>query len=206
MSYPEREFWNQKYDRGGISGKGSVGKYRHWKWMKIYETIGAFKNVIDVGCGDLKFWLHPYAVHLMTKPNFKYAGIDISDRIIRKNREDYKIFQFHNYPSDHYLHELNAKVVLALDLIFHIMDFNRVKLTLENLCLYSEDWIVIYNWDKNPFLDKGLVTDEISQHFWNIEDPEFLDIIINHGFGLEEDFRSPYDPWGKLYFFREFPE
>lgn len=202
MGYPEREYWNQKYDRGGRSGKGSIGKYRHWKWMKIYEVIGSFKEIIDVGCGDLTFWLHPYGTHLMTKPDFKYVGIDISDRIIKKNRENYKHLEFHNYASDHYLHELNASVVFALDLLFHIMDYDRLKITLENLCLYSNDWIVIYNWHNNPFQDKGLVTDDISQHFWELESYELKDIFLDHGFKRKDEFKVPFDPWGKLYFYQ----
>ena len=83
----EEKFWNKKYAEGGISGQGSIGKYRTWKWVKIREVIGNFRDVIDVGCGDLRFWEHPIANKILNKRRFKYLGIDISNEIINRNRK-----------------------------------------------------------------------------------------------------------------------
>jgi len=202
---PEKEFWDKKYAEGGISGKGSIGKYRNWKWGMINQVIGPFKSLIDVGCGDLSFWKHPIANRIQKQKDFRYVGIDISDNIISRNRA----FAFRVKPklnficdSAHFLLDLKkAQVVFCLDLLFHIMDDFRFELTLDNLCKYSSEWIVIYTWHKNPFELQGVVTDEISQYYRDFKKYNY--IFIMNEFNLNTFFEVPFDEFGGLYFFRK---
>lgn len=191
----EKKFWNKKYADGGISGQGSIGKYRTWKWMKIMQMIPDLREVIDVGCGDLRFWQHPIAREFTTRKGFTYLGIDISDEIIARNQEIAPHLDFVCAPSHLDLGE-KAQVVLALDLLFHIMDDGNFEETLEQLCKASKLWIVIYSWRKNPFPDSN--TDGVSQTFRKLGD--YRQIFESNEFRLKEYFPVPYDPFGVLYF------
>lgn len=198
---PEKEFWNKKYEDGGISGRGSIGRYRNWKWIRIYNETGEFKSVVDVGCGDLKFWMHPIGFFIRTKKGFEYTGIDVSEVIIERNRKIAPRWNFICSASHELQGKLKAQVVLALDLLFHIMDEKRFKFTLENLCKWSNDWVVIYNWDENPFENLGEVTDGVSQYYRNLDDYEW--IFGDHLFELVKKIKVPFDDYGMLYFFRK---
>ena len=197
---PEKDFWNKKYSEGGISGKGSIGKYRNWKWGRIYQVVGPFKSVVDVGCGDLSFWQYPIANKIMKDKDFVYLGIDISDHIISRNRKFAPQLNFICSPS-HVPQDVSKVVVsLCMDLLFHIMDQGRFELTLENLCKYSEDWIVIYNWKKNPFELQGVVTDGVSQYFRKLGD--YRHVFDMNSFELVDFVDVPFDDFGRLYFLR----
>ena len=195
----EKKFWNRKYAEGGISGRGSIGKYRTWKWVKIRDVIGNFREVIDVGCGDLKFWEHPVANKILNQRRFKYLGIDISDEIITRNRKFAPNLKFICAPSHERIPE-KAEVVLALDLLFHIMDQGNFEETLDQLCKASKQWIVIYSWQKNPFEKDYTVTDGKSQYFRKLND--YTHIFNKHEFRLKDFYRVPYDPYGVLYFMK----
>jgi len=198
---PEKEFWNKKYSEGGISGKGSIGKYRNWKWGMINQVIGVFNSVIDVGCGDLSFWKHPIALRIGKQKDFRYTGIDISEFIINKHKVFAPRYNF-ICSGSHNLESIDkAQVVLCLDLLFHIMDDFRFELTLNNLCEYSDEWIVIYTWHKNPFELQGVVTDEISQFFRPLN--EYNYVFYSNEFDLHKKLIVPFDEFGMLYFFRK---
>ena len=196
----EKKFWNKKYEDGGISGLGSIGKYRAWKWLKIKQVIGDFKSVIDVGCGDLRFWQHPIASKMVKKQkDFKYLGIDISDFIIEKNNVFAPNFEFLVAPS-HIDQGRQAEVLLCLDLLFHIMDDINFEMTLEHLCSSAEKWIVIYTWKRNPFEHQYRFTDGKSQYFRKLQDYNY--VFDGNGFKLQAFFNVPYDNYGRLYFFK----
>ena len=195
----EKKFWNRKYAEGGISGRGSIGKYRTWKWAKIRDVIGNFREVIDVGCGDLKFWEHPIANKILNQRRFKYLGIDISDEIITRNRKFAPGLKFICAPS-HKPIPGEAEVVLALDLLFHIMDHGNFEETLQQLCKASKLWIVIYSWQKNPFEKDYTVTDGKSQYFRKLS--EYTHVFDENDFRLKDFYRVPYDPFGVLYFMK----
>jgi hypothetical protein len=197
-----KDFWNNKYFRGGISGKGSIGKYREWKWKTIDKVIGNFHEVIDLGCGDMKFWDHKIGKKLMRQKDFLYIGVDISDYIIEKNSKRDRDRIFINQSSEISL-GIRSQVVFVLDLLFHIMDKERLIQTLKNVCYYAREWIVIYNWVFNPFALEDKVTDGISQHYWNLTKPELVQIFWDNNFKIEFFTYSPYDPYGALTIYRK---
>ena len=195
----ERKFWNRKYKEGGISGRGSIGRYRNWKWNKIRQTIGEdFESLVDVGCGDLSFYKHPIANRIIKRKGFKYTGIDVSDFIINKNRVFAPDHEFICAPFHVEQPGLRGQVVFALDLLFHIMDDGEFGMGLENLCNYTNQFLIIYNWQKNPFGESK--TDGISQCFRKLGD--YQHIFTTNDMQLFETFTVPYDPFGKLYFFK----
>ena len=50
---------------------------------------------------------------------------------------------------------LKKDVVFCFDVLFHIMDSKTFIEILQNLCHYSNDYILIHTWLNNPFSDKN---------------------------------------------------
>jgi 2-polyprenyl-3-methyl-5-hydroxy-6-metoxy-1,4-benzoquinol methylase len=197
----EKEFWNKKYREGGISGRGSLGLYRNWKWNKIRKTIGLdFNSLIDVGCGDLRFWDHPHGKSVFKQRIFKYVGIDISEEIIERNRKAKPDFMFYCQPAQVQISGISSQIVFCLDLLFHIMNDGEFEVILENCCRYTNQFLIIYTWQRNPFEGSDTVTDEISNYYRHLSD--YRHIFNHNDLELWAEFEVPYDPYGKLYFFR----
>jgi len=139
----EKDYWDQRYAEGGDSGWCSVGKLREWR-HKIVSKNTSLKNksILDVGCGDLRFW-----------QGFKhqdYTGLDISSVIITKN--------FNNRPEWKFLCvdaskvELTRKydVVFCFEMLFHIMSEEAFIGILKNLNRWTGEMLFISCWSKRP--------------------------------------------------------
>lgn len=136
----EETYWEGWYRQGGASGPGSVGALRGWKWS-ILEKYSRMNDVVDVGCGDLSFW--------GTKECKRYIGIDISPSIIEQNRIKCPQWTFICSPAGA-RQDVSAETVICLDMLFHIMDDKEYIKILQNLTYYSQKFIFIYTWHKNP--------------------------------------------------------
>lgn len=215
--FEKNNYWDRRYKEGGTSGKGSIGRLKAWKWNTISRYINKPENVIDVGCGDLTMWDE------MDWDLNSYIGLDISETIIKRNKQRQPDFRFICTSADVY-HELQGEVVLCLDLLFHIMDDDIYEKTLKNLCQYSEKWIFIYTWYRNPFLDqrykwwtrmtffiKGeysnllasfknkMTSDNIYQKYRDFS--QYITQFEGYGFKLVAVERNEIDPYGAMYIF-----
>jgi len=153
------QYWNERYRSGIDSGKGSVGKYRAWKWQGIDHYVDVRKSsVLDVGCGDLQFWLG--------RDCNNYIGIDISQVIIERARAKRPKWTFFLTDATERF-PFEADVVLCMDLVFHIMTEEKLVRLLSNLKSWAQIWLFIFNWHKNPL---KAVSDGKYQHFWQLED------------------------------------
>jgi hypothetical protein len=148
------EYWEKRYRDGGKSGQGSVGMARDWKWSVIQKHVPQVEDVVDVGCGDLSFW--------EGRTCERYIGIDISPHIIRRNSEKRPDWAFVARPAEKRL-PLRGRVVLCLDVLFHILDDETAMGIMENLCEYSSEWVIIHAWWRNPF--EGKVNDGLYQAY-----------------------------------------
>ncbi|MDG6222976.1 MAG: class I SAM-dependent methyltransferase [Candidatus Bathyarchaeota archaeon] len=136
-------YWERRYKQGGTSGEGSVDESRDWKWKIIDEEVNIVENVVDVGCGDLTFWLG--------RDCKNYTGIDISETILKKNKATRPQWKFIHSSSDRFIENLKAPIVFCFDMLFHIMDEDSFVKTVDNVCRYSSKYLFIYTWKKNPF-------------------------------------------------------
>jgi len=136
------EYWERWYRHGGTSGAGSIGKERQWKWEIMQEHAGKIDDVLDVGCGDLSFW--------EGRDCSKYLGIDISETIIKRNRNLRPTWNFKVHGAQVPL-DVHARIVLCMDVLFHVMEDDAFRRILQNLCEYSKEWIFIHTWSRNPF-------------------------------------------------------
>jgi hypothetical protein len=181
-------YWNDRYLQGGKSGKGSVGKYRKWKWKVIEREIGVPASVIDVGCGDLSFW--------KWKKHGKYIGIDLSQNIIAKDSLKWRDA---NFICDNAAHpyQIRANTVFCLDVLFHVMDDKEYDKILDNLMMYAEEYIVIYNWWANPLYpntrDNYQCYRDFSPYAFYICQKGFEEVLME---------KVPYDNFGALWIFR----
>ncbi len=136
------EYWEARYGAGGTSGTGSVGAIRAWKWSVIDHFVGALDDVFDVGCGDLSFW--------EGRDCPKYLGIDLSDTILRRNRRARPTWAFVRADAAGRL-RVHARIVLCMDVLFHVLEESRYRSILENLGAYSDEWLFVCTWNRNPF-------------------------------------------------------
>jgi len=139
----ESEYWEKRYRAGGDSGAGSVGEIREWKWRIIERYAGKVDDVIDVGCGDLSFWKN--------RDCPRYLGLDTSHTIVERDRHERPKWEFRVHRAEVALESAPARIVLCLDVLFHIMNDQQFDQILENLCRFSKEWIFIYTWIRNPF-------------------------------------------------------
>lgn len=184
--------WEKRYAEARVRCRGSTGKLKKWKWRAIKLYAGPIKEisrVIDVGCGDGRFWTW------QPKPQ-EYHGIDVSPsalnglmRVISKARK-------YNQSSAELVPHITAPVVLCIDLIFHIMTEADVVATLTNLTRYSTDLIFIYTWVKSP-----APFDESFQAYYSMGDYDSL--FTARGFELRHLARSPLDPIGGMYIYKK---
>ena len=142
----EYSYWETHYRRGGSSGEGSVGDLREWKWRIINLYVKDADDIVDIGCGDLSFW----DCELALKP-VHYCGVDISPTIIARNQRTYPDRSFSIADARTPILALKGRIVLCLDVLFHILDDDTFLHILENLCRYSLEWIFVFTWCKNPF-------------------------------------------------------
>ena len=190
----EEAYWETRYSLGYDSGIGSAGEERDWKWKTITEFAPKITSVIDVGCGDLRFWKGDLD---------RYVGIDISKTIIDRNKKIPRgNFKFICAPASKRIDGLNAPFVFCVDLLFHIMDDNRYEAILENLCYYSSRFIVIHTWIINCFgdRDQGPFTDGHHETFRRFED--YFPIFDRWGFSNPQIRRNP-NGIGALYLFQK---
>lgn len=170
------EYWETRYAKGDSSGEGSVGPNRAWKWAIIEKYVSSLDDVVDIGCGDLRFW--------EGRDCHKYFGLDLSATVIQRNRESRPKWRFEVGHAEYRIPNLRARIVLCLDMLFHIMDDEVFVNVLENLCRYSKEWIFTYTWRRNPFL------------FWAIKNA--------HNVGLSRTFAYLRGTDGKYQKYRTF--
>jgi len=184
------EYWEKRYREGGKSGRGSVGASREWKWSIIRKHVTLVDDVVDVGCGDLSFW--------EGRTCERYFGVDISPYIIKRNAEKRPDWAFIAWPAERRL-PLRGRVVLCLDVLFHILDDEVATKIMDNLCEYSSEWVVIHAWWRNPF--EGKVNDELYQAYRPLDKALFT----GRGFDCVEEAPAPEEvnPYGAMYIFRK---
>jgi len=215
----EKDYWESRYTGGGTSGEGSIGIQREWKWRVITSFLPHIDHVIDVGCGNLSFW--------EGRDCSDYVGIDISETVIAQNRIRHPKWTFYSSAAENLIPDIKRSCVFCFDLLFHIMNDEVFIKILNNLCLYSTDYIFIYTWMENPFtkkfwfqkflsalirfdftggglalrntFSKQVYTDKVYQYFRSIL--QYMHIFRQHSFDLVDEMRNP-DDFGGMYIFR----
>ena len=214
------EYWEKRYALGGISGAGSIGLSRDWKWKVITSVLPEIDHIIDVGCGDLTFW--------EGRSCKDYTGIDISKTVIEGNRKKRPNWNLIVSPAETYINGVRSECVFCLDTLFHIMDDNAFMAILKNLCFCSTKYIFIHTWFRNPLtmrerakkilatLKRGHIkraliiafhaiitpyTDGRYQYYRQLE--QYMNIFKERNFTLIEKRENSIDNIGAMYIFKQ---
>lgn len=197
-----RKKWNRRYLENKVRIKDNlfcnITRYV-WNIINYYAKDEIRKQCIDIGCGDLSFWRYNLFFH---RPCEKYIGIDISDLIIDRNKRlfrKHKNRKFIRTSSSRFLNGLSSKVVLCIDLLFHILEDDSYIQTLINLCKYSDKWIIITNWYREP---NNYNTSYQKYRDFN----KYQFIFEESGFVLIQSYKIPINDTGLIYVYKKVDE
>jgi hypothetical protein len=140
------DYWADRYNTGGNSGKGSYGDLAKFKAEVINQFVqqNNVTSIIEYGSGDgnqLKLAKYPI-----------YTGFDVSAKAIEICKEIFlddvtKTFKM----VDDYKNEV-ADLTLSLDVILHLVEEDVFVNYMHRLFNSSERFVIIYssNTDENP--------------------------------------------------------
>lgn len=137
-----REYWENRYAKGGNSGAGSYNRLAVFKSEVINDFVEKNKvqTVIEFGCGDGN------QLSLAEYP--KYTGFDVSETSIKLCRNRFKednskeFLLLEEYRGFH-----KAELVLSLDVIYHLIEDKVFEEYIQNLFQTATNFVIIYSCD-----------------------------------------------------------
>ncbi|MFI5294016.1 MAG: methyltransferase domain-containing protein [Thermodesulfovibrionales bacterium] len=149
--FNNRLFWNFRYTENPElgSGLGSRGEHRDYKRALLTEVSSAFRpnSILDIGCGDMEVGL--------ALPAQGYAGLDISDVVVEKNRQSFldRTFVCGNFLD---LKVAPADMVVCMDVLIHLNDYDYYKKFIAKIVAVTAEVGVIAGYERDPGY-KGIV-------------------------------------------------
>ena len=126
-------FWNERYRRLPWlgSGPGSRGLAQQYKADLVRVALARnIHSILDIGCGDL-CWLRTKGLSVEDLAGVGYMGVDISDVVIARNRDEYLRFDVFDLSRD--AAPLAADLVLCFDVLLHQTSRELFDACLRNL-------------------------------------------------------------------------
>jgi len=139
--FDSKKYWNNRYVEGGNSGAGSYNNLAQFKGDVINKFIkkNKIKSIVDYGVGDGN------QLKLINTENLIYTGIDVSEFIISKCKEEFKDDKTKTFiHTDNIYNNLKADLVLSCDVIYHLIEEHVYKEYMENLFSMSKKYVIIY--------------------------------------------------------------
>lgn len=139
--FDSKKYWNNRYVEGGNSGAGSYNNLAQFKGDVINNFIGKnkIKSIVDYGVGDGN------QLKLINTEKLIYTGIDVSEFIISKCKEEFKNDKTKTFiHTDNIDNKLKAELVLSCDVIYHLIEEHVYKEYMENLFSMSKKYVIIY--------------------------------------------------------------
>ena len=139
--FDSKKYWNNRYIEGGNSGAGSYNNLAQFKGDIINNFIGKnkIKSMVDYGVGDGN------QLKLINTKKLIYTGIDVSEFIISKCKEEFKDDKTKTFiHADNIDNKLKAELVLSCDVIYHLIEEHVYKEYMENLFSMSKKYVIIY--------------------------------------------------------------
>ncbi len=135
-------YWEKRYAQGGDSGSGSSEIVAQFKAEVVNRVINMYDihRLVELGCGD--------GSQLALFTVDQYCGLDISKSAIDRckrlyQHDDGKSFIHYN-PYDFNPQELAARLVLSLEVIFHVTEPGLYKIYLDHLFALSTKLVLIF--------------------------------------------------------------
>ena len=139
--FNSKKYWNDRYVTGGNSGAGSYNELARFKANVINNFLekNKIKSIVDYGVGDGN------QLKLINTENLIYTGIDVSEFIISKCKEEFKDDKTKKFiHADNIDNELKAELVLSCDVIYHLIEELVYEEYMENLFSMSKKYVIIY--------------------------------------------------------------
>lgn len=142
-TYFPRRYWKKRFTdyRFDLRGAGNCALSHEENQQKYLEAQKVFLNVcdqnqidfknisiLDIGCGT-----GFYSGVIGENGGQNYLGIDITDKLFPKLREDFPDFKFHKM--DISKHQLNSKfdLIIMIDVTQHIVRDHRFSYAMQNI-------------------------------------------------------------------------
>jgi len=176
MSFNSSAYWEKRYATGGNSGDGSYNHLAEFKAAVINQFIHTYniKSIVDYGVGDGN------QCALIDTKKVEYYGIDVSDTAIsmcQKKRLPNKIFMTVNEFASK---KIQCQVSISCDVIYHLIEDIVYKNYMQNLCNFSDQYIIIYAKNENIY------------HTQHVKFRKFSDYLDMTNYKLLQHIPNPY--------------
>ncbi len=138
-----KDYWEQRYAKGGLSGSGSYGRLACFKaeFLNGFVAEHGVRTVIELGCGDGN------QLSLAEYPS--YIGYDVSQTAIdlceeRFRGDSAKRFAVHDATKDP-LPSQRADLTLSLDVIYHLVEDPVFDAYMRHLFALSKRFVIVYS-------------------------------------------------------------
>jgi hypothetical protein len=196
-----RDYWNERYNAGFSSGKGSYGDLATFKSEIVNDFVrkNSVQTVIEFGCGD--------GNQLKLMQYQKYLGLDVASSAIKNCTtiffdDDSKSFFLYN--PDLFVNKgfVHSDLVICLDVLYHILPEDDYIKTLDDIFSCSDKYVILYT-DTKIFEKKSYLNDSHICHrntllyLKKYSDFELIEIIPN---------KFPELSWADFIILRRGPE
>jgi SAM-dependent methyltransferase len=139
--FDARDYWERRYRRGGTSGAGSEGALAAYKARVVNDFVAerGIRSVIEFGCGDGR------QLALMEYP--RTLGLDVAPAAVEACRERFRedaSKRFEVYVPGALPEPLSAELVVALDVVYHIVDDAELERTLDDIFRCAERHVILF--------------------------------------------------------------
>ena len=141
IMFNSKEYWNNRYVKGGNSGSGSYNELAKFKADEINNFIekNKIKTVVDYGVGGGN------QLKLINTKDKIYTGIDVSTFIISKCKGLFKHDKTKTFIHiDDVDHDLQSELVLSCDVIYHLIEDKVYMEYMEKMFSMSNKYVIIY--------------------------------------------------------------
>lgn len=139
--FNSKKYWNDRYLKGQNSGLGSYNELAQFKAdvINYFVEKNQIKSIVDYGVGDGN------QLKLFNTENLIYTGIDVSEFIISKCKENFKDDKTKKFIHvDNIDNELKGELVLSCDVIYLLIEEHVYKEYMEKLFSMSKKYVIIY--------------------------------------------------------------
>lgn len=138
-----KDYWINRYKKGGNSGAGSYKKLAQFKAEVINDFVKKknIQTVIEMGSGDgnqLEYFEFP-----------SYIGFDISDVIINKCKAKFANDKSKQFLRIDQVSGHSADMVMSLDVIYHLIEDETYQHYMNTVFELSNQYVIIYSIDDN---------------------------------------------------------
>lgn len=140
----EAEYWDARYNGGGLSGDGSYGEVLAKKLAALKDL--EFKTVTEIGCGDFNLGKNIIFQHKLNWED--YYALDISEKIIERNKGFYPKAKFEVFTNG--MKVPQSDLTLCTDVLFHIYDDKNYEELLTLLKGLWKKYLVVTAYEREP--------------------------------------------------------